>query len=79
MGAEMRAGILLAVLLSLLGCASRQDLSQRDDEHCRSYGALPGSPAYMQCRAQQDDIHQRDREVSASSPAGMISNAIKGN
>jgi hypothetical protein len=69
----------LVGLFILTGCTSHQDLVRRDDEHCRSYGAQPGSPAYVQCRLAQDDIHQRDRDASASSPAGMIANAIRGN
>lgn len=70
--------IFIFFCLLLCSCANRQDTAQRDDAHCRSYGAQPGSQAYVQCRLTQDDIHQRDREVSASSPAGMLSNVLRG-
>ncbi len=72
--------IVLALVTALIsGCASRQDIAQRDDEHCRSYGALPGSDAYVQCRLAQDDIHQRDRDAASQSPAGMAANILRGN
>jgi hypothetical protein len=34
--------------------ASRQDLDAKDDAICRGYGAQPGTPAYINCRGQQD-------------------------
>jgi hypothetical protein len=46
----------------LLGCAQNESLLERDaldatvamatndDEFCRSYGARPGSPSYVDCR-----------------------------
>jgi hypothetical protein len=56
---------LLAPLLLLGGCASREQIAARqaaaraainaeDDGKCRSFGALPGSSAYLQCRMTLD-------------------------
>ena len=45
----------IAVFTALLsGCATRAELAAVDDEKCRSFGAQPGSSAYMQCRMQLD-------------------------
>jgi len=44
-----------ALAAALCGCAAtRAELAAYDDEKCRSYGAQPGAPAYVQCRAQLD-------------------------
>ena len=47
-----RCALTLLALLSLAGCVSKQALSDIDDAQCQSYGAKPGEPAYIQCRAQ---------------------------
>lgn len=54
-----------AVVLSLVlaGCASRQEIAADDDATCRSYGAAPGSQAYIQCRMQRDGIRQQGAEA----------------
>lgn len=58
----MKRAILLALLLG--GCgASRQQLAADDDATCQSYGAQPGSTAYMQCRMQRDGIRQQGDEA----------------
>ena len=53
----------LVALLLLTGCAEQQ--AKLDDGKCRSYGANPGDPAYVQCRAQLDAA----RTVASSMPA----------
>lgn len=62
----MRCAFAAALCLSLAGCAQAgkflndvasgpaQLAAQQDDAKCRSYGASPGDPAYVSCRAQLD-------------------------
>lgn len=44
--------ILLVVLFgsALVGCASY--IAEKDDQRCQSYGAKPGTDAYVNCRVQ---------------------------
>jgi hypothetical protein len=53
--------IVLSVILlaaSVAGCVSDQErlaqLAAIDDGKCQDYGAKPGTPPYVQCRAQLD-------------------------
>ena len=49
---------IVAAAISLTGCsyfeeqrvADFQAIERGDDAQCRSYGAVPGSPAYINCR-----------------------------
>ena len=62
-----RLGISFISLLSLTGCAEYEQwerqqqqaqmaaMQAQDDSTCRSYGATPGSPAYIQCRIKLDN------------------------
>lgn len=50
-------------LLALTGCASQQQIAANDDATCQSYGAVPGSNAYIQCRMQRDGIRQQGAEA----------------
>jgi len=52
----MKRFFIIAAFTALLsGCAAtRAELAAVDDEKCRSYGAPPGTPAYVQCRMQLD-------------------------
>jgi len=50
----MRFFAIAALTALLSGCATRAELAAADDEKCRSYGAQPGAPAYVQCRTQLD-------------------------
>jgi hypothetical protein len=43
---------LVALVLALGGCAERN--ARIDDDACRSYGAIPGTDAYINCRAQMN-------------------------
>jgi hypothetical protein len=43
--------MLTAIAPALAGCV---DVAKVDDDKCQSYGAKPGEPAYVQCRAQLD-------------------------
>lgn len=49
----MRAMVLLLGAFALSGCgAIREQQAQADDVKCRSYGAQPGTDAYVNCRSQ---------------------------
>ena len=63
--AVMRPVVVIILAASLVGCASEAErqarqaerlerLAAADDAKCKGYGAQPGSPAYVQCRAQLD-------------------------
>lgn len=40
--------------------AQAQARAASDDAQCRSYGAEPGSPGYVQCRMNLDNQHAQD-------------------
>lgn len=57
----MKKAALLALLLG--GCAQMEEIRQQglamqsgpprdDDAQCQSFGAIPGTPAYINCRTQ---------------------------
>jgi hypothetical protein len=56
----MRVLIATVALLTLSGCMTAQERAEQaqaknasqDDQSCRSYGAAPGTPAYITCRTQ---------------------------
>jgi len=58
--------IFILTACALAGCASRQEIATDDDATCRSYGAEPGSQAYIQCRMQRDALRQQDRTARAA-------------
>lgn len=41
--------LVLALALLLAGCASAQQVAQRDEERCAAGGAQPNSDAYQDC------------------------------
>lgn len=67
---------LLLILLAgplLAGCFRsseeiRAEIAAKDDQECRSYGAQPGSPAYVQCRATRASAHETADAVQAAAP-----------
>ena len=65
----------IALLLLLAGCVTTEDRMVAADRQCRSYGAQPGSQAYVQCRLQIDQNRANQRLVNSTSPVGMIVNA----
>lgn len=69
-GADMvKTGAVLIILGALLGgCATGAELAAYDDAKCKSYGAQPGSPPYVQCRAQLDAARTTARATIAASP-----------
>lgn len=48
----MKKAFLLALLLA--GCQTTDERIATDDHQCRSYGVVPGSAAYVQCRTNLD-------------------------
>ena len=62
----MRVLLALSSLLCLTGCfaiASPQEIAQQDDAVCRSYGAAPGTDAYVNCRMQRDNTRQQGEDL----------------
>jgi hypothetical protein len=66
---------LLGLPLALSGCVTAEEMAAQraefkaqvataDDSECRSYGAEPGTPVYVQCRMTKDQ--QRAQEAAAS-------------
>ena len=83
----MRLAIILCVgllaPLALAGCVTSQEraeraaaararIAQEDDSTCRSYGAMPGTPAYIQCRTTRDQMHQASADADASRRAAAL-------
>ncbi|MEP0150015.1 hypothetical protein [Roseibium sp.] len=54
----MRALLVLALaaLPAIAACQTPEQMAAADDQTCRSYGANPGSDAYMACRLQQQRL-----------------------
>jgi hypothetical protein len=53
-----------ALLLS--GCVSVEERRAQDDNQCQSYGAEPGSEAYVQCRMWAETEHRKSQEFNRS-------------
>jgi hypothetical protein len=56
----------------LSGCVTAEQRMQMaaaqnaaDDQRCRSYGAEPGTPAYTQCRMEQDRMRFAQAQLAA--------------
>jgi hypothetical protein len=64
----------LLCLLLLAGCNTVAEMrAEEDDAKCQSYGAKPGAPAYVQCRATLDAIRTNDpRNPGLLAPVGAI-------
>jgi hypothetical protein len=65
----MRALIVLALSVQLACCAEYQaeqaaQASMADDAQCASYGARPGSDAYVQCRMNLDNQRGANRRAA---------------
>lgn len=70
----MRVVAILALNLSLVslgGCITDEWAAERnakDDQKCQSYGARPGSDAYVNCRAQLDSARTTARAIDGAAP-----------
>jgi outer membrane biogenesis lipoprotein LolB len=75
----MRIVLVVVALTALAGCADQAQQRQQaqaqaaaiaanEDTQCRSYGAQPGSPAYIQCRMnfsnQRAQVDANDRAIA---------------
>lgn len=75
----MRIFALLAVL-ALAGCGIVKTIQnpnwqqEADDKQCQSYGHVPGTPGYGDCRMQIDAI----RAANAAASAARTNAAIQG-
>ena len=54
----------LLLLLPLLACQTPEEIAAADDAQCRSYGAKPGSDAYVNCRVAQQKIRSDESIAS---------------
>jgi hypothetical protein len=54
--------------MALAGCASPGQIAASDDAQCRSYGAQPGSDAYVSCRTQLTTTRTMAAAVEDSTP-----------
>jgi hypothetical protein len=80
----LRYAALSLAIVSLAGCAEfearrqQQQMAQaqavaaNEDAQCRSYGAEPGSPAYIQCRMNFDNQRAQMRAALASQLIGRM-------
>lgn len=59
----MARWIALSLLLLVAGCQTSEELATADDQQCRSYGAAPGSDAYIQCRMTIANQREADRRA----------------
>jgi hypothetical protein len=53
---------------------TKEQKTAKDDGICRSYGAQPGTPAYIQCRATQDQRRDAVMLSETSAPPPVIAN-----
>src|SRR5260370_33497533 len=76
-----RSAVALAAGLMLSSCAQWQAerdaqqaaaIAANDDGQCRSYGAAPGSQAYIQCRMNLDNQRAQMRTALASQLIGRM-------
>jgi hypothetical protein len=69
----MRAIILIVLATTLAGCATQADRQMSfatiDDSECKNNGGQPGTPAYLQCRAQLEAARTKAKEIVAAEPA----------
>lgn len=74
----LRFAIAVCALTTVAGCAEYQERQRQQaaafnqpppdhDEQCRSFGAVPGTPTYVQCRMQlqQQDEARRQAVIGA--------------
>ena len=49
----------------LAGCMTSEQRAAADDSYCRSIGAQPGTPVYVECRLRRDEVAQANRRAAA--------------
>jgi hypothetical protein len=64
--------MLLVSAMLLCGCMTREERiaaqNARDDQKCLSYGARPGTDAYVNCRAQLDGARTTAAAIEDAAP-----------
>ena len=74
---KLISAIVLAACVA--GCVSDQErlarLAAIDDGKCQGYGAKPGTPAYVQCRAQLDAARTQAIATIAAAPTPVYTPA----
>ena|SRR5712691_5334291 len=55
----MRPWLVALGLAMLASCASPAQIAARHDGICQSYGAVPGTPPYMDCRLRLSEMEQQ--------------------
>lgn len=81
----MKSAFIAVVCTFLAGCgASKQAqerLSSDEDAQCRSYGAMPGTPSYYDCRMRLNSLRVQAETLKKgpNSPAENFLSILKGN
>jgi hypothetical protein len=79
----MRYVLMFSVLLLNGGCAQMEEIRQKglamqagpprdDDAQCQSFGAQPGTPAYINCRAQLASESNAEEASKRNMVAGYL-------
>jgi hypothetical protein len=72
----MKRFILVAAMAAALsGCLTPEEQMAADDGKCRNFGAVPGSPEYLQCRMFVEQ--ERNRKEQSEREARAIENAAR--
>jgi len=71
----MKKAVFMVLMVGLSGCGpSREELARLDADTCESYGAAPGSQAYMQCRMMRDQQHNDNAARRQAAVQSALSN-----
>lgn len=70
----MRIVVGLALAILAAGCQTAEQRAANDDAFCRSIGAQPGTPVYVECRMRRDDQFQATRRAILAS--GTVCNRV---
>jgi hypothetical protein len=74
---NVASALMIFAALALTSCVSREQLAERaaaaraeiayqDDVQCQSYGARPGSDAYVACRMNAANARQAQENIDAA-------------
>jgi hypothetical protein len=65
----IKIATMTVLALALSGCMTAEQRAAADDSYCRSIGARPGTPIYVECRLRRDEQVQADarsRRIAAA-------------
>ncbi len=71
----VRLGLLALLLLGLANCASPAEIAARQDATCQSYGLVPGSPGYAECRMRLAQMQHEDNMQRRAALSQALMNA----